>query len=160
MKLAQGEYVALEKIENLYSSSSIVAQIYVHGDSLQSFLLAVLIPDPIQLAQLATSVWGKKVDEKDTAALEVACKDPKIIAAITNILSKEAKRNALKRYAYEPPRLIRPHWLSYPALRHLSASMSAWMLSQSKMAPWHRLRSSVGKMHMPSTRLNSMDFTP
>lgn len=34
-KLAQGEYIAPEKIENIYNRSDPVAQIFVHGDSLQ-----------------------------------------------------------------------------------------------------------------------------
>lgn len=98
MKLAQGEYVALEKIENLYSCSQIVAQIYVHGDSLQSYLVAVLVPDPVQLAQIATNVLGTKVDQTDSAALEVAAKDPKVNNAILTMLTKEASKNALKGY--------------------------------------------------------------
>lgn len=34
-KLAQGEYIAPERIENVYIRSAPVAQVFVHGDSLQ-----------------------------------------------------------------------------------------------------------------------------
>ena len=50
MKLSQGEYVALERVEALYSGCQGVLQIYVHGDSLQSYLIAVMVPDPVFLA--------------------------------------------------------------------------------------------------------------
>ena len=44
-KLAQGEYIAPEKLENVYVQSPYIQQIHVHGDSLQSYLVAIVVPD-------------------------------------------------------------------------------------------------------------------
>ncbi|ABN65109.2 long-chain-fatty-acid--CoA ligase [Scheffersomyces stipitis CBS 6054] len=42
-KMAQGEYISPEKIENRYlSSNPIISQLYVHGDSLKSFLVGIV----------------------------------------------------------------------------------------------------------------------
>ena len=54
-KLSQGEYIAPEKIENVYSQSSYVAQIFVHGESLKSCLVAVIVPDKSMVES-----WWKK----------------------------------------------------------------------------------------------------
>uniref|UniRef100_A0A8C1Q8X9 Long-chain-fatty-acid--CoA ligase n=1 Tax=Cyprinus carpio TaxID=7962 RepID=A0A8C1Q8X9_CYPCA len=54
-KLAQGEYIAPEKIENIYIRSEAVAQTFVHGDSLQACLVAIIVPDPDFLPG-----WAKK----------------------------------------------------------------------------------------------------
>merc|ERR1712178_282932 len=45
-KLAQGEYIAPEKIENIYIRSSAAMQVFVHGESLQAFLVVLVVPDP------------------------------------------------------------------------------------------------------------------
>jgi len=44
-KLSHGEYVAPEKLENIYVKSQYIEQIFVHGVSLKSRLVAIVIPD-------------------------------------------------------------------------------------------------------------------
>ncbi|KAJ3102695.1 long-chain fatty acid-CoA ligase [Phlyctochytrium bullatum] len=44
VKLANGEYIALEKLESVYKTSSFVQNICVYGDSEQSFCIALVQP--------------------------------------------------------------------------------------------------------------------
>uniref|UniRef100_A0A914R653 AMP-binding enzyme C-terminal domain-containing protein n=1 Tax=Parascaris equorum TaxID=6256 RepID=A0A914R653_PAREQ len=43
--IIQGEYITPEKIENVYIHSKFVAQLFVHGESLKSCLVAIVVPD-------------------------------------------------------------------------------------------------------------------
>ena len=100
MKLSQGEYVALEKVENVYAACPVIQQIMVHGDSLQSYLLAIVIPDPVQLAKIASGIWKKPVNENDLAKLDEAVKDEKVIKAILDILTRDGVKHGLKGYEF------------------------------------------------------------
>ena len=100
MKLSQGEYVALEKVENVYATCPIVQQIMVHGDSMQPYLLAIIIPDPVQLAKIASRIWRKPVNETDLAMLDEAAKDEKVVKAILDILTKDGVKYRLKGYEF------------------------------------------------------------
>ena len=60
-KLAQGEYIAPEKIEGIYMQCSTVAQVYVHGDSLETCCVAIVVPDEEVVRALA---GHKGIEEK------------------------------------------------------------------------------------------------
>ncbi|KAJ9171696.1 hypothetical protein P3X46_015023 [Hevea brasiliensis] len=44
IKLSQGEYIAIEYLENVYGITPIVEDIWVYGDSFKSMLIAVVVP--------------------------------------------------------------------------------------------------------------------
>ncbi|KAG9093401.1 hypothetical protein FS749_014450 [Ceratobasidium sp. UAMH 11750] len=92
MKLSQGEYVALEKVENAYSTCPVVAQIYVHGDSLQDHLIAVVVPDPVQLEQIVAHAGLK-----DKSQAEII-NHKSVVAAIQKALDKEGKKQGLNGF--------------------------------------------------------------
>jgi fatty acid CoA ligase FadD9 len=55
VKLSQGEFVAISRLEALYSHSPLIRQIYIYGSSERSFLLAVVVPAQDLLERLAAN---------------------------------------------------------------------------------------------------------
>uniref|UniRef100_A0AAR2L960 Long-chain-fatty-acid--CoA ligase n=1 Tax=Pygocentrus nattereri TaxID=42514 RepID=A0AAR2L960_PYGNA len=90
-KLAQGEYIAPEKIENVYVRSALVAQVFVHGDSLQSCLVGIVVPDPEVLPGFAEKLGV-------TGTMEDLCKNEKIKKAIISDLIKLGHEAGLKSF--------------------------------------------------------------
>ncbi|XP_040032914.2 long-chain-fatty-acid--CoA ligase 5 [Gasterosteus aculeatus] len=90
-KLAQGEYIAPEKIENVYVRSGPVAQVFVHGDSLQSCLIAIVVPDPEVLPGLAKNIGCQ-------GSIEELCKNEEIKKAILSDMTKLGKEAGLKSF--------------------------------------------------------------
>jgi len=64
-KLSQGEYVAAEKVEGVYGKSPAVNQIWVYGNSFQSFVLAVVVPnvEAVKTHLQEIGKWDPKVKE-------------------------------------------------------------------------------------------------
>ncbi|MET0897933.1 MAG: AMP-binding protein, partial [Mycobacterium sp.] len=81
LKLAQGEFVTVSKLEAIFSHAPLVRQIYLYGNSARSYLLAVIVPTEDALAQ------------QDLGALK---------GAITESLQRAARTADLQ--SYEVPR--------------------------------------------------------
>ena len=95
MKLSQGEYVALEKVENTYAACPIVAQIFVYGQSSQNHLVALLVPELPVLAKVASKLFKRKVDEKDVEDMKAVSEDAIVKAEIKSMLDEAAKEGGL-----------------------------------------------------------------
>uniref|UniRef100_A0A8C9EZM8 Long-chain-fatty-acid--CoA ligase n=1 Tax=Pavo cristatus TaxID=9049 RepID=A0A8C9EZM8_PAVCR len=99
-KLAQGEYIAPEKIENIYIRSDPVAQIYVHGDSLQAFLVGIVVPD----AEVMPG-WAKKRGFDGTYA--ELCRNKELQKAIMEDMVRLGKESGL--HSFEQVKAIYIH---------------------------------------------------
>lgn len=99
LKLAQGEYVSPERIENVYlANCSILAMAYVHGDSTQAFLVSVFGVDPVTFAPFASGILKKTIEPTDIEAVKAAAKDDRVRKAIIKELDKIAKKNKFNSY--------------------------------------------------------------
>ncbi|XP_009568875.2 long-chain-fatty-acid--CoA ligase 5 [Cuculus canorus] len=90
-KLAQGEYIAPEKIENVYIRSAPVAQVFVHGESLRSFLIGIVVPDPEMLPEFAAKLGIK-------GSYEELCKNPAVKKAILEDMARLGREAGLKSF--------------------------------------------------------------
>jgi len=100
-KLSQGEYVAPEKIENVYTVSSFIAQAFVYGDSLKPSLVAIIVPDEEVVIPWLKSQGIVK------ASLREACQEPSLKA----VIEEDIERLAIERglHGFERAKSIHLH---------------------------------------------------
>jgi len=128
-KLAQGEYVALEYIETVYGRCPDVAQVWVWGDPLSNFLVAVAVPHkeaflPRARAQLIQTLPG------GAAAVETMS-DNEIL---THPLSAELLLKSLDAEASTAK------MLSFQRAKALLVEPDAWTVEGSLLTPTFKLR--------------------
>lgn len=98
-KLAQGEYVGPERIEAIYqSASSLIAQMFIEGNSLEVFLVSIIGVNPD-----AYSVWIKHkfnihIPPTDLSGLEKTFKRKDIRKAFNEEINRDAKPAGLKGF--------------------------------------------------------------
>jgi len=90
-KLAQGEYIAPDKLEDAYGKSPFVGQIFVYGESLKASLVAIIVPDPEVLLP-----WAK--EKNISGDLAELCQSDKVKSAIMASLTSAAETAQLKGF--------------------------------------------------------------
>ena len=99
LKLAQGEYISPERIENIYLSHlSYFSMAYVHGDSVQTFLVAIFAIQPDLFAPFASRVLGRTIEATDMQALATVCTDEKIRKEVMKDLDRVGRKNKFAGY--------------------------------------------------------------
>lgn len=80
MKLQSGEYVSLGKIETELKTNSIVDNICVYAESSKQFIVALVVPNPKHLRDLAF-MYGV------SGSHEELCTSPEVIKAVIKELT-------------------------------------------------------------------------
>ncbi|KAK3844177.1 MAG: hypothetical protein J3R72DRAFT_439074 [Linnemannia gamsii] len=91
-KLAQGEYIAPEKIEAVLSKHYLVAQVFVYGHSLQATLVGVVVPDAETL-----KLWANE-NKLGNKTYEELCAEPLVRTTLQKELTVFGKECDLKGF--------------------------------------------------------------
>lgn len=95
-KLSQGEYISPEKIENVYQSrNTLIDQIFVHGLSSQSFLVAIVGVNLQKFGELLSVVFGKSINLADEEALSRCLADREVRTAFLKAINENIEDGAL-----------------------------------------------------------------
>ncbi|XWS08998.1 hypothetical protein CRYUN_Cryun40dG0048200 [Craigia yunnanensis] len=93
-KLAQGEYIAPEKIENVYAKCKFISQCFIYGDNLNSSLVAVISVDQDVLKAWAAT---EGIEYKDSGQL---CNDPRARAAVQTEMDAVGREAQLRGFEF------------------------------------------------------------
>eukprot|EP00899_Mesostigma_viride_P024273 jgi/Mesvir1/502/Mv11370-RA.1 len=102
-KLAQGEYVAVEHVENVLGKCSLVDMIWVYGSSYQSSLVAVVVPN-----QPALLAWAASTAEGKDKSFEEVCHLASARAHVTEELKNTGKAAKLKGFEFVKGVILEP----------------------------------------------------
>lgn len=101
IKLSQGEYVALEYLENVFGITPIVEDIWVYGNSLKSMLIAVVIPN-----EENTMKWAHSNGQR--GSFSELCSLDELKKYVLSELKSTAERNQLRGFEHIKGVILEP----------------------------------------------------
>jgi long-chain acyl-CoA synthetase len=93
--LAQGEYVSPERLENFYITHPGIGTMFVHGDSTQTSLVAIIGVDPEPFAAWASKIVRRAITVSDIASV---CNDSAVIKHMIKDLDRIAEKRKLQGF--------------------------------------------------------------
>ncbi|KXZ56780.1 hypothetical protein GPECTOR_1g702 [Gonium pectorale] len=94
-KLSQGEYIAVEKVENVYKTCPMVEQVWVYGDSHQPCLVGVVVPGEKALRAWAAEAGQATAGVGPDASLAELCASPAATSAVLSAMAATGKAEKL-----------------------------------------------------------------
>lgn len=99
-KMSQGEYIAPEKIEQVFVTMGCIGQIFVHGESVKSALVAIVVPDEETIVP-----WCKEHGVALSANFKEHCESKKVRKQILKQMAEFGKKHGLA--SFEIPKRIK-----------------------------------------------------
>ncbi|KAL5704967.1 long-chain-fatty-acid--CoA ligase [Ranunculus cassubicifolius] len=90
-KLSQGEYVAVENLESTFGQCPLITAIWVYGNSFESFLVAVVVPEKKVIEDWAAS-------QNETGDFQSLCEHPKARKYIMDEPNSIGRKNNLRGF--------------------------------------------------------------
>uniref|UniRef100_A0A914WWP9 long-chain-fatty-acid--CoA ligase n=1 Tax=Plectus sambesii TaxID=2011161 RepID=A0A914WWP9_9BILA len=91
VKLQNGEYVSLARIESVLLTSSLVDNICLHGNSMHDYLVGLVVPNEKNVKKLAEQL------NVDTSDWEEVCENEEVNKNVLKELTNHATKNSLNK---------------------------------------------------------------
>ena len=142
------EYVAAEKIENVLNQSLFIGQNFVYGDSFQSALVAIIVPDEEVIQKWASDNGDSSLNGLDMKAL---CKQQSLNMKIMGEIKRLAKANGL--HGFETPKAIYLESEPFTAENELTTPTFKLKRQQLREHYQRQIDEMYAKMPPPSSKL-------
>lgn len=99
-KLAQGEYIAVERVEQQLGTCEYVSQLWIYGDSYKSCVVAVVVVEPVSVLAFAKSIGLPSTEDM----LSEVIVDKKVKQEVLRTVTRAARGAGLK--GFEIPKAV------------------------------------------------------